>query len=70
MHTYPKSEKKDSHVKQLFALFGSACVKVAPKHVDEIDPWKIKSLDRVKAHNGLHMTRIGYLARSGQVRLS
>ena len=33
-----KSAKKDSHVMQLSALLGSACVKVACKHVDEIDP--------------------------------
>ena len=35
----PKSAKKTSQVKQLFALLGSASVKVARKHVDEIDPW-------------------------------
>ena len=29
---------KDSQLKQLFALLGSACVKAARKHVDEIDP--------------------------------
>ena len=34
----PKSEKKTSHVMQLFALSGSACIKAARKHVDEIDP--------------------------------
>ena len=35
--TIPKAQK-DSQVKQLFALFGSACVKAVSKHVDEIDP--------------------------------
>ena len=34
----PKSAKKDSQVKQLFALLGSAHVKSARKHLDEIDP--------------------------------
>ena len=34
----PKSAKKDSQVKQLFALLGSASVKAAHKHGDEIDP--------------------------------
>jgi len=34
----PKAQK-DSQVKQLFALSGSAGVKAARKHVDEIDPW-------------------------------
>ena len=29
--------QKDSQVKQLFALLGSACVKDVRKHVDEID---------------------------------
>ena len=29
--------KKDSQIKQLFALLGPACVKAAHKHVDEID---------------------------------
>jgi hypothetical protein len=38
MHADPKSAKKDSQVKQLFALLGSACVKAACKDVDEIDP--------------------------------
>ena len=34
----PKKNKKDSQLMQLFALLGSARVKAAPKHVDEIDP--------------------------------
>ena len=38
MHPDPKSAKKDSQVKQLFALLGSGGVKAACKHVDEIDP--------------------------------
>ena len=29
--------QKDSLVKQLFAILGSACVKFASKHIDEID---------------------------------
>ena len=33
----PKSQK-DSQIKQLFELFGPACVKTERKHVDEIDP--------------------------------
>ena len=33
---YPKSEKKTSQVKQLFALLGSACMKAVRKHIDEI----------------------------------
>ena len=31
--------KKGSQVKQLFALLGSAGLKAARKHIDEIDPW-------------------------------
>ena len=34
----PKIAKKDSQLKQLFALLGSAGVKAVLKHVDEIDP--------------------------------
>ena len=34
----PKSAKKDSQARQLFALLGSARVKAACKYVDEIDP--------------------------------
>ena len=41
MHTDPKSAKKDSQLKQLFALLGSGDVKAAHKHVDEIDPWSV-----------------------------
>ena len=33
-----QKRRKDTHVKQLFALLESACVKAAHKHVDEIDP--------------------------------
>ena len=36
--TDPKSAKKDSQVKHLFALLGSVSVKVVRKHVYEIDP--------------------------------
>ena len=36
-HTNPKSAKKDSQVKQPFALLGYVSVKTAYKHVDEID---------------------------------
>ena len=35
----PHQHKKDSQVKQLFALSRPALVKAACKHVDEIDPW-------------------------------
>ena len=38
MRVDPRSAKKDSQVKQLYVLLGSACVKAASKHVDEIDP--------------------------------
>ena len=41
-HADPKSAKKDSQLNQLFALFGSASIKAAHKHVDEIDPWSHK----------------------------
>ena len=48
MHSFygrkPQKHKKDSQIKQLFALFallGSEGVKAARKHVDEIDPWCI-----------------------------
>ena len=34
----PKSAKKTVKSKQLFALSGSASVKAACKHIDEIDP--------------------------------
>ena len=34
--------KKDSQLKQFFALSGSVGVKAACKHVDEIDPWWIR----------------------------
>ena len=33
----PKAQK-DSQIKQLFALLGSACIKAAREHVDEIEP--------------------------------
>ena len=36
--------KKDSRLKQLFALLGSEYVKAARKHVDENDPWFTLSL--------------------------
>ena len=37
--TDPKSAKKDSQAKQLFALSGSVRVKAGRKHIEEIDPW-------------------------------
>ena len=37
-HADPKSAKKTSQLKQLFALLGSAGIKAACKLVDEIDP--------------------------------
>ena len=43
MHSFCMSRsqkcKKDSQVKQLFALLRSAHVKAACKNIDEIDPW-------------------------------
>ena len=39
-----KKHQKDSQVKQLFAILGSACIKAARKHIDEIDPWSLKVL--------------------------
>ena len=41
-----QKRQKDSQVKQLFALSGSACVKAARKHVDEIDPWPRRLRDQ------------------------
>ena len=38
MPAEPKSAKKESQLRQLFALSGSVSVKAACKHVDEIDP--------------------------------
>ena len=35
----PKAQK-DSQLKQLFALPGSAGVKAGHKHIDDIDPWR------------------------------
>ena len=34
----PKSAKKDSQLKQLFALSGSASIKAVHEHIEEIDP--------------------------------
>ena len=34
-----QKHNKDSQLKQLFALLGSAGIKAVCKHVDEIDPW-------------------------------
>ena len=34
-----QKRKKDTQLKQLFALSGSACVKAVSKHVGEIDDW-------------------------------
>ena len=33
-----QKRKKDSQIKQLFALLRPACVKAASKYIDEIDP--------------------------------
>ena len=46
-HTDPKSAKKDSQLKQLFALLGSAEVKAARKHSDEIDHMTTKKLNHI-----------------------
>ena len=51
MCVYPKSEKKDSQVKQLFVLLGSVRVKAARKQVDEIDP-SISAKKTVKERKG------------------
>ena len=53
-----QKRKKDSHVKQLFALLGSACVKAASKNVDEIDPWSVTSKTARVDNNDLHDTPI------------
>ena len=42
--TSVKRAKKDSQIKQLFALFGPACLKAACQHVDEIDYCLIRSV--------------------------
>ena len=34
----PKAQKKGSQLKQLFALSGSASIKAAREHIEEIDP--------------------------------
>ena len=39
LHMQVQKRKKDSQVKQLFASLGSAHIKAAHKHFDEIDPW-------------------------------
>ena len=39
LHEQSQKVQKDSQLMQLFALLGSACMKTACKHVDEIDPW-------------------------------
>ena len=43
-HADPKSPKKDSQLKQLFVLLGSAGVKAALKHPDESDPRALGSI--------------------------
>ena len=52
-----QKRKKDSQLKQLFALLGSAGIKAAHKHVDEIDPsfyWRdwVLSYDLIFFANG------------------
>ena len=42
--TFYVQRKKDSQLKQLLALSGSARIKAASKHVDEIDPRSRKSI--------------------------
>ena len=54
-HADPKSAKKDSQVKQLFALLGSASVKAACKHVDEIDPRRRCSNDPISSPSEIEM---------------
>ena len=41
--------KKDSQLKQLFAFLGSAGVKAAQKHVDEIDPRSQPSIKKYES---------------------
>ena len=43
--------KKDIQLKQLFALSGSACVKAARKHVNEIDPGRNFKIDSYELRN-------------------
>ena len=47
-----QKRQKDSQVKQLFALLGSACVKAARKHVDEIDPRSLVKIRIYDSSNG------------------
>ena len=47
MHADPKSAKKVSQVKQLFVLLGSASLKAAHKHVDEIQPELFTEIFRI-----------------------
>ena len=46
----PKAQK-DSQLKQLFALSGSACVKAARKHVNKIDPGRSFKIDSYELRN-------------------
>ena len=41
-----QKRKKDSQLKQHFALLGSASVKAAHKHIDEIDPYNATEWER------------------------
>ena len=44
-----QKRKKESQLKQLFALSGSACLKALRKHIGEIDPtWCKMSADKLK----------------------
>ena len=46
----PKAQK-DSQVKQLFALLGSARVKAVPKNIDEIDPCSFYFSSKILTRN-------------------
>ena len=41
-----QKQKKDSQVKQLFALLGSAGIKAGHKHIDQISPTKLLKMHR------------------------
>jgi len=43
--TYPQSAKRHWRLESLFSLLGSVRVKVARKHVDEIDPWGLNFIN-------------------------
>ena len=55
-----QKRQKDSQLKQLFALLGSAAVKAVYKHVDEIDP-SSDNFNFLKEHRSISELHWGYL---------